>query len=186
MDGRRYKAIEQKAFELLKRHDMLQPNFDVVSLIDRLGIRCVQTELPSNISGASMIEDGTRVVTINAHHHENRRRFTAAHELGHIALGHDTSLNISEGSAKDGQDDGSSASHVVLFRDDRSSLGADWREIEANHFAASLLMPKELLENEIAKLDGHFLTEEHVQALAEMFGVSPMAMSIRLSKLGYI
>ncbi len=171
MDARRSKTIEGKSAALLIENEMFSPNFDVFRLVSELDIGCKRSnDLPSNVSGASMIKDGIRIITINETQSEKRKRFTAAHELGHILLGHDTSLNIS-------------GANQVLYRNDASSLGADWREIEANHFAACLLMPRELVEREISTSE---LSEADVPNLAEKFGVSSVAMSIRLSKLGYI
>jgi len=72
-----------------------------------------------------------------------------------------------------------------MFRDEKSSEGSDRREIEANHFAACLLMPEELVELEIEKL-GRDLDESDIETLAQIFEVSPIAMSIRLSALGHI
>lgn len=182
MDGRKSKAIENKANELLRVHRKLYPNFNVQELIGELGIRCVLHDFPGNISGASMTEDGVKVVTVNRGHHLNRQRFTQAHELGHILLGHDKALNISEGSIQSEQEN----DHIVLYRNDNSSLGFDWREVEANHFAACLLMPQEVLEGEIESIGSPFLTEENITLLATKFGVSVSAMTIRLSKLGYL
>lgn len=179
MDARRYKTIEQRALDALTEKGMLVPNFDVFELLTRHNVKYAFESLPEHVSGASMIDGGLKVVTINQSHYPNRQRFTAAHELGHILLEHNTSLNISEGSSKPGS--------VILYRNDNSSLGSDWKEVEANHFAASLLMPRFLVDQEIVKLrSGAYLTESNVTALATAFGVSEISMSIRLGKLGYL
>ena len=57
-------------------------------------------------------------------------------------------------------------------------------------FAASLLMPKDLLNKEINKLiqknSRNYLSEYNVHELADIFEVSTISMSIRLSRLGFI
>jgi len=54
------------------------------------------------------------------------QRFTAAHELGHAALGHETSLDIDE----------------ILARSPFVEAESyDLREIQANAFASQLLTP---------------------------------------------
>lgn len=70
-----------------------------------------------------------------------------------------------------------------LRRDSLASEGVDDQEIEANNFAAELLMPEPLLA---AALDGHnldFEDEEAVQALAKKFKVSTMALQFRVQRI---
>lgn len=95
----------------------------------------------------------------------DRQRFTIAHEIGHYASGH----------MADGR---------TMFRDTSETFtGRVYQpeEIEANRFAADLLMPASLVESSI-KRDG-FKT---VQALAQRFGVSTSAMRWRLVNLGLL
>jgi Zn-dependent peptidase ImmA (M78 family) len=62
----------------------------------------------------------------------------------------------------------------------------DPKEIEANQFAASLLMPTKLLEARIKALRTSSLRDSHVTYLASEFEVSEQAMTIRLSTLGHL
>jgi Zn-dependent peptidase ImmA (M78 family) len=175
MDARRVKSIESKAADLLKNANKFYPNFEIEEVIDALGIYRVETKLQSGVSGVSMIDSEKKIITVNEGQHPNRKRFTLAHELGHIVLEHDTELNISENPSEGA---------IFLFRNDRSATGSDWREVEANLFAAAILMPKELVDSALA---GKFrVDEKDITELAEKFGVSTMAMSIRLSRLNYI
>lgn len=67
----------------------------------------------------------------------------------------------------------------ISFRDNTSSLGFSVREIEANFFAANLLMP----EAKIRELySGGFSMEE----MAYFLNVSKIAMGHRLEYLGLI
>lgn len=94
-----------------------------------------------------------------------RQRFTIAHELGHYASGHLTA----------GQ---------VLFRDTTETFTGrvfDPQEVEANRFAAELLMPEKYVQNAIQR-DGI----KTVQDLAKEFGVSASAMRWRLVNLGLL
>ncbi len=91
----------------------------------------------------------------------NRQRFTCAHELGHY---------VRRTSAGDLDYD------FVDRRDELASVGRDPEEIYANQFAASLLMPEDLV------------TEEWRNGLAPVrlalkFGVSEDAMNYRLRNL---
>ena len=69
----------------------------------------------------------------------------------------------------------------VNFRSDESSLAVDIEEIEANFFAACLLMPKQFLIalDAIEALD----SDQAVERLATAFKVSRHAMSLRLANV---
>lgn len=116
-------------------------------------------DLPDNISGKVAYDFNIKkyVITVNENHHENRQRFTIAHELGHYALNH--------GSKED-----------VLYRDGNS----DPDEVEANAFAAEILMPSAIIK--------HLIFEQNittVQELAYKLWVSEQAMLYRLKNLGF-
>ena len=191
MNIKRAEVIEKKANET--RQKLRQPNkcsIDIEDLMKAHNIYYFPKELPDNISGASMItKNEKKIIVVNQTHPETRKKFTIAHELGHLLLGHDTALNTQDAGLGDAQHDPSQ----ILFRDDKTSEGSDWREVEANHFAASLLMPREILNKEIQKLikaqskfSKSYLSESDVWELAGLFKVSPISMSIRLSRLGFI
>jgi len=117
------------------------------------------------------------VIVVNAQHARVRQRFTIAHELGHLILHRFTTPHADRG-------------FKVRFRDQRSSDGLIAEEIEANHFAAELLLPYALLRERLCELNLEFVplsTDAHdaqlMQNLAREFGVSQRALSIRLSAL---
>lgn len=117
------------------------------------------------------IKDGVGIIGVNALHHPNRQRFSAAHELGHHEL-HAAEIR--------------KAVHVdkgfrVLLRDDVSSKGVDPLEIEANAFASELLMPAEFLLNALDEAGLDIEDEAGIEALARRFRVSSSAMRYRLA-----
>lgn len=127
--------------------------------------------LEDELSGMAYIKDGVGIIGVNALHHPNRQRFSAAHELAHHEL-HAKEIR--------------KAVHVdrefrVLLRDDVSSQGVDPLEIEANAFASELLMPRELLMTALSAGGLDLDDETGIQALARKFRVSPAAMRYRLS-----
>jgi len=74
-----------------------------------------------------------------------------------------------------------------MHRDERSSEGTDEHEIEANIFAAELLMPAAFLERDLEQLDpADLLDEDGLISLAAAYRVSPQALTFRLANLGYI
>lgn len=127
--------------------------------------------LEEDLSGMAYIKDGVGIIGINALHHPNRQRFSAAHELAHHEL-HAQEIK--------------KAVHVdkgfrVLLRDDVSSQGIDPLEIEANAFASELLMPQELLMSALDAVGLDIEDDAGIEALARRFRVSASAMRYRLA-----
>lgn len=139
---------------------------DLQKLAKGLGVRVVRAPAtPTGLSGALVINNGVPAILYSDGDPQVRQRFTIAHELGHFLL---------HSSANDS---------AVLFRDDLSSKGTSIREIQANAFAAALLMP----EAELRKLVPGRLTaiqSDEVDSLARTFIVSSQAMGYRLADLG--
>lgn len=117
---------------------------------------------------------------VNPSEGEQRQRFTKAHELGHLV--HDIAPkidNLSEGEE---------------FVEKLNRDGAvNFQERRANKFAAQLLMPLDLVKNEVNKLveqvkrEGKTATvDEAISRLSTIFNVSNQAMGFRLKDLGYI
>src|SRR5262249_28738549 len=134
---------------------------------------------PGDVSGALIRSELGVAIAVNASQHANRIRFTIAHELAHYLLEH----------IADGED------HVdwdfsIIRRDARSSTASDSREIEANMFAANLLMPRSFLDADLALFVGADrrinLTDDRTRYLASRYRVSEAAMSFRLINLGYL
>ena len=161
--------FERRATRLLAEHGVTEAPVDVEGLAKALGISVSHERLDNDVSGLLLVEDGVAKVAINESHHSNRRRFTLAHEIGHVLL-----------HAK--------GDRVFVdrrfFRNDWSSKGEPREEIEANAFAAALLMPRSLIRQHLAADSG--ITDVDVFRLATKFQVSEQAMTLRLVKLGYI
>lgn len=143
-------------------------------LVNHVGAR-IQTEpFDGEVSGLIYRQgSGTAVIGVNSMHSLTRQRFTIAHELAHLLLHKDEQLHVDERSP-------------IRFRDTMSSRAVDRTEIEANQFAAELLMPFDLLTGEISKLPERMSTEDGIRLLAERFLVSEQAMTFRLSGLGLL
>lgn len=118
--------------------------------------------------------DGTAVIGVNSLDAPTRRRFTIAHEIGHLVLHSDEHLHVDE------------KFPIRLQRDDKSSLGTDKTEVEANQFAAELLMPRDLLIRAVKAIPENIDVEQAIELLARKYEVSPQAMSLRLTALGFI
>ncbi len=122
------------------------------------------------ISGA-IIKNGKEVViAVNPAHHTNRQRFTIAHELGHYFLHENLEKHVDQ--------------IRVAWRDAESSKAVNWTEIQANRFAAELLMPTRFILRDLDSLES--IGAHTVALLASKYVASPDAMKIRLSQLGMI
>ena len=74
----------------------------------------------------------------------------------------------------------------IAFRGPTSGSATDPMEIEANQFAAALLMPEDLLAECIAELGEDPDVQIGIPILARRFDVSEQAMLIRLTSLKWI
>lgn len=160
------------ARSILREFGVSAPPVPVERIIKSRKIVLQYAPLDEDLSGMAYIKDGVGIIGVNALHHPNRQRFSAAHELAHHML-HASEI--------------SQAVHVdkgirVLFRDDVSALGTEPMEIEANAFASELLIPGDLLA--VALEDGGVDLEDEaaIEALARRFRVSPTAMRFRLTR----
>ena len=73
----------------------------------------------------------------------------------------------------------------ILLRSERSSQAIDPEEIEANTFAAELLMPQAMLEKDIGEQAIDYEDDEMIRTLARRYKVSLQAMIFRLTNLGF-
>jgi Zn-dependent peptidase ImmA (M78 family) len=146
----------------------------VERLAKSLGAEVRYQSLKGDLSGF-LYRDGKRVVIgVNSHHPTTRQHFTVAHELGHLLLHGPQGVYVDH-------------DFKLRLRSDISSQGVDEEEIEANLFAAELLMPDALLHRDLRKLGTlGVLRDDAIQRLANKYGVSPQALLIRLGGLGYI
>lgn len=70
-----------------KEHQKMSIPVPVHDIAEWLGFRIVLlTTVPDDFSGLVSLED--RLIGVNRSHHEHRRRFSIAHEIGHVLLGH--------------------------------------------------------------------------------------------------
>jgi Zn-dependent peptidase ImmA (M78 family) len=167
------RRAERAAQRLLAQHSVTDIPVPVDHLAQELGAQLSYQPFDGDVSGM-LFRDTTRVIIgINANHAPTRQRFSIAHELGHLLL-HQGRAMIVDRAAR------------VNLRDTTSSLATDTEEIEANQFAAELLMPAAEVEQELRRLPTKRweYREDVTSVLARTFGVSQQAMSHRLVNLG--
>lgn len=155
--------------DLLRVHKVTAPAVNVFRIIEENEIKLVFEDMDDSDSGLLLIEGGKATVAINKSHHANRQRFTAAHECGHYFMHRDGDEQLFVDQA--------------FARGATASAGTDAIEIEANLFAAQLLMPEHMVK---AAVVSESLSDLDISLLALRFEVSEQAMSLRLVKLGLL
>lgn len=120
-----------------------------------------------DMSGALKREQGGWRIYINRQDSPTRQLFTLAHELGHFFLHRQEEEEFVDGA-------------LVMNRDEDGKYGK--KELEANEFAGNLVMPEVMIRKRIGEKP---LDDEKVLELASVFGVSPLAMALRLRSIGY-
>lgn len=142
--------------QVLTHFGMGRPPVDVYAIVSGLGAELHFVSGAKWDAAVDSKETGEARIFVNTNTSEVRRRFSAAHEVGHLLL------------HKPGR----------AFRDDFSGSGLSIDEIQANNFAANLLMPSWMIS-------AYTKAGVPVGALAQQFRVSAEAMKYRLEKLGY-
>jgi len=167
----RYALARRKALEILQAARVKKPPVPLEKLAASLGAILRYEPFAGELSGTVYRRpEGGAVIGINSLHSAARKRFTLAHELGHLLLHKDEKLHVDEQSP-------------IGLRTDLSSTATDANEIEANQFAAELLMPEKFLIKDLEELPS-LEADVAIDRLAKRYEVSTESMTIRLSKLG--
>lgn len=163
----RYGKIERLVLEVLQQHGVFAPPVPVKAILIKAGLEVKQGDL-GGVSGLLVRRARVAVIGVNSKQPPVRQRFTMAHEFAHFLLHEGLSAHMDR-------------DFKVNYRNAVSSEASDVDEIEANFFAACLLMPKPFLDAEQASdaIDD----DEGVAQLAELFNVSRHAMSLRLANV---
>lgn len=159
--------IEQKAKELLQKHGLYTVPVDPIKLAESLDVEVYETNFKDeNLSGV-ISKNNEKVVILTADDEcYNRTRFTVAHELGHLTL----HMNENE-----------------VFEEYQRGNKRSKEEVEANSFAAALLMPIEYVNKYFEGLEESELSDyDKVGILCNIFKVSDSSMMYRLINLGLI
>lgn len=174
---RRAVSAETKAAELLAEYGAIRIPVPVESLAQHAQTVITYEPFEPDVSGLLYQEAGQiPIIGVNSATSANRQRFTIAHELGHLRCGHDGQTLILDRTVQ------------VNWRDRTSSAATDQQEIDANAFAAALLMPASQVRERLNELvHGRPLTDDQLVArLAKTFAVSRQAMEYRLANLGLL
>lgn len=164
-------AAAQRAKELLRDEGVTMPPVPVERLAKALGAKIRYAPLDDSLSGMAHIQDDVAIIGVNSMHHPHRQRFTIAHEIAHLLLHREYIAN---------------AVHVdkdfVINRDEVAASGTDALEIDANTFAAELLMPADWLRSAMTR-EVDLEDKNALADIAKKFRVSVAALQNRLLNL---
>lgn len=112
------------------------------------------------------------MIVVNSKHSPGRQRFTTAHEIGHFVLGHyENQIYVDK-------------TYRVQFRSDAREVPHP-EEVQANTFAAAMLMPKAMLREDLQRrARGYQIEDDVIDTLMERYKVSERALLIRLNTIG--
>ncbi|WP_328748621.1 ImmA/IrrE family metallo-endopeptidase [Streptomyces sp. NBC_00285] len=164
----------QKANELLEKHGVPKLPIPIEDIARSEGALIARKAFDGTQSGFALRDGETWIIGVNASTSQRRQRFTIAHELGHLVM-HEGKLIVDH-------------TMRVNWRDEKSSMATDIEEIEANAFAAAILMPESFIRQRVSThLRGGPMSRENlISEMAREFDVSVEAMGYRLINLGIL
>jgi Zn-dependent peptidase ImmA (M78 family) len=167
---RKREAIEAEAEKLLREHGIDQIPVDPIRIAKSQNVRIFNATFNDNsISGVLTRRGPNITMLINANDSAFRKRFTIAHELAHHQLKHFSNQQEHTDKNKD----------LYRLPPKSDTEGSDREEIQANMFAAALLMPATFVK-------AAYKDTQDVDELARRFQVSSEAMGNRLASLGLL
>ena len=172
MAGRHARSIATLrpiAKKLLEAVGVTEPPVPVAAIAESLGATVRYAPYKGELAGMLIRDDAERgiVIGVNSLHHSNRQRFTIAHECGHLRLHKGRKSYVDR-------------SFRINRRDEVSSQATDAEEIEANRFAAELLMPYDLIKEDLMKYRPDIEDEDELRELADRYRVSLQALTLRI------
>lgn len=171
MDSELRMLINSLTQDIINLYEIPIPIINIDEVVHKLGGKVEECLLIENMSAGSVQRQGDGfVVFVSSFQSAERRKFTIAHELGHLFLHMGYRIN---------EDLWNRQKNTTYYREGDSSV-----EYQANEFAAALLMPKnkykEIMDNNTKG------NKVETGKIAEYFGVSVSAASNRGKFLGYL
>ena len=166
----RYTKIEATVHDLLRKYKIKASSIPVDEIAEKEGASIMFKQFNNEISGLLLRQGDNAIIAVEKDQPHTRRRFTVAHELAHLMLHHGKELRVD-------------TKFRVNLRSPESSTAEDVEEIEANAFAAALLVPETFLKKDLEGVVFDVEDTEQVDKLAKRYDVSTQAMTIRLVNL---
>jgi Zn-dependent peptidase ImmA (M78 family) len=163
----RFALAKQEADRLLLRAGARKPDgIDPEKFAKEFfGAYVTYDRFDGDMAGVLIREPGRPpIIGVESDATPGRKRFTLAHELGHLIL-HNEAYHVDT---------------RFFLRNELSTRAESAMEIEANQFASNLLMPSWMLKVSVERQP--FDVEESAVELASEYNVSVQAMTLRLAR----
>lgn len=150
-------SSEFKAFDIRRKFNVnYNEKIDLYGLTEDLNIKVVERSLNEKVLGACKTKGIKRIILLNNNiDYEKRKRFTLAHEIGHLVLEHGDQYC------------------------DKKNFYIREIERDANAFASELLVPSKYIKEYVHDKD---VTCESIISVSNRFDVSYSVASIALLK----
>lgn len=136
--------------------------------VSGLGATLIEEEL-ANSDGKIIRGNSKTIIKVNSTiPYEAKKRFTIAHEVGHMLMHEKIELH------------NENSNTLNWFMRTENQLKKGIQEWEANDFAAALLMPEQIFKNEV---EGKIFSHELVKYLSERFKTSNTSTLFRVMQL---
>ena len=147
----------------------LTPPIPILEIATAVDITEIREEPFHSLEGALITPDhkGTGVILLNSNRSHYRKRYTIAHELGHY---------FNPWHQPQGGGFNCDAKALLQNQSTRNNP-SQIMEVQANQFAAELLMPKKLFQRHLVNMSG--LDLEHIIKLSDDFDISREAIARR-------
>ncbi len=164
------KTVQRLARQFIQKHN-LTPTVDLDKAARSINVAIIHVELPGDYTGVSipphklspLYDDIDQfVIGVNTRCSITHQRFTIAHEIGHIVLGHPQQ-----------------SGPIFFSTIENYYLDGHPNEIDANTFAAELLMPTMHIKRIVFES-----CLRDVGSLCRLYQVSKAAMEIKLREIG--
>jgi len=177
---KRLMRAQKAALQVLQAHNVTGFPIPIRKIAEKHA-HLVQEDMEDEISGmliplTTPHQGKEWAIVVNRGHSLARQHFTLAHELGHLLLHGYTTPHADRG-------------YKLRYRNSTSAEGSVLEEVEANQFAAELLMPETFLLEKLVKEDLEYVPvgdeddDPRLTKLARELKVSRQALAIRLSNL---
>jgi len=164
----RYSRIQREVDALLSKYDVRRPPVDVTEIAENEGATISYERLEDDLSGFFVRGKTNFAIGVNKWHPDTRQRFTIAHELGHYFLHDFDDVHIDR---------------AFKFRSSISAKAIDIEEMEANTFAAWILIPERMLLSDVRNSGIDLQDDDRIHELAARYAVSQQSMSFRILNL---
>lgn len=170
----RWKLVKETANRLLTEANITSAPIDIESIIKKQGVKLGCAPAEDHINGFILRRVGSAtVIGFNSNLKEVRQRFIMAHELGHLVLHSQSGLHVDRSNIRE---------HGA-----NTEKQAYEEEIEANRFAAEILMPEDFIRADLQGVRTLSADDDtKITELAAKYNVSRQAMTIRLTHLDLI